>query len=118
MAVVISYARQDAAAVEALRRDIESAHRQVWIGLESGPDVEVGGLVVDEHHGGAGIGRLLMNEAETWARQQGCRRVRLRSNVVRTAAHEFYQRIAYTVCKTHYAFERILETPERTESAD
>jgi hypothetical protein len=31
MAVVISYARQDKAAVDVLRRDIESAHRQVWV---------------------------------------------------------------------------------------
>lgn len=31
MAVVISYARQDAAVVEELRRDIESARRQVWM---------------------------------------------------------------------------------------
>jgi hypothetical protein len=31
MAVFMSYARQDRAAVDALRRDIEFAHRETWI---------------------------------------------------------------------------------------
>ena len=91
-------------------------HLHVWVGLESGPDVEVGGLVVDERHRGAGVGRVLMKEAEEWARQRNCRRVRLRSNVARTAAHLFYQRIGYRIFKTQYAFEK--PTAERTELTD
>jgi GNAT superfamily N-acetyltransferase len=87
-------------------------HLHVWVGLESGPDIEIGGLVVDEQHRGAGVGRLLMKEAEDWARHQGCRRIRLRSNVVRTAAHAFYQRIGYRVFKTQYAFEKATEGTE------
>ena len=91
-------------------------HLHVWVGLESGPDVEIGGLVVDERHRGAGIGRVLMKEAEEWARQQNCRRVRLRSNVVRTAAHLFYQRIGYRIFKTQYAFEKAAEGTETEEA--
>ena len=83
-------------------------HVHIRQGLESGPDGEVGGLVVDERQRGAGIGRLLMEEAERWTRARGCTRLRLRSNVIRTGAHAFYQRIGYRICKTQYAFEKAL----------
>lgn len=83
-------------------------HLHVWHGVESGPDVELGGLVVDERHRGRGIGRLLMAEAERWGRERGCTRVRFRSNVIRTEAHAFYQRLGYRIGKTQYAFEKVL----------
>jgi GNAT superfamily N-acetyltransferase len=76
--------------------------------LETEPYVEVGGLVVDEGLRGHGIGRALMNRAEAWARERGCARVRLRSNVRRTGAHEFYRALGYSVLKTQYAFEKAL----------
>ena len=81
-------------------------HVHVWVGLESGPDVEIGGLVVDERARGTGVGRMLMAQAERWAAERGCARVRLRSNVIRTAAHAFYQRMGYRLFKTQYAFEK------------
>ena len=83
-------------------------HVHLWQGLESGPDGEIGGLVVDEGRRGAGVGRLLMQEAERWTRARGCTRLRLRSNVVRTGAHAFYQRLGYRIAKTQYAFEKVL----------
>jgi GNAT superfamily N-acetyltransferase len=81
-------------------------HLHVWQGLESGPDVELGGLVVDERRRGEGIGRMLMMEAERWARERGCSRVRLRSNVTRTEAHAFYESVGYEIFKTQYAFQK------------
>jgi len=65
---------------------------------------EVAGLVVDENHRGRGVGRVLMQQAERWAQERGCRSVRLRSNVLRSRAHVFYERLGYRVIKSQKAF--------------
>lgn len=70
--------------------------------------VEVAGLVVDEDHRGRGIGRLLMEQAEQWARQMDCKSVRLRSNVLREPAHAFYEGLGYRVTKVQKAFSKEL----------
>jgi GNAT superfamily N-acetyltransferase len=69
---------------------------------------EVGGLVVDENHRGRGIGRILMQHAEQWARGQGCEAVCVRSNVVRERAHIFYQGIGYDNIKSQRTFLKVL----------
>jgi GNAT superfamily N-acetyltransferase len=70
--------------------------------------VEVAGLVVDENHRGRGVGRLLMEHAEIWAREKNCKSVRLRSNVLRGAAHVFYERLGYRETKVQKAFQKEL----------
>jgi GNAT superfamily N-acetyltransferase len=72
------------------------------------PQVEIGGLVVDEGYRRCGVGRLLMERAECWARKKGCGVVHLRSNVVRKGAHIFYQRIGYSNVKTSRVFRKVL----------
>ena len=69
---------------------------------------EVGGLVVEEACRGGGVGRLLMQRAEQWAREHECRVVRLRSNVIRADAHAFYTRLGYTEFKTQKNFRKEL----------
>jgi GNAT superfamily N-acetyltransferase len=69
---------------------------------------EIGGLVVGESHRGQGVGQLLMQQAEEWARARGCRAVYLRTNVIRTDAHRFYERLGYTRIKTQHAFRKNL----------
>lgn len=69
---------------------------------------EIGGLIVDEDYRHCGVGRLLMHKAEEWAREKACRAVYLRSNVVRTDAHAFYEQIGYTLFKTSRAFRKVL----------
>ena len=86
-------------------------HLHVWRGVESGPDVEVGGIVVDERCRGEGVGRLLMDQAARWGAERGCSHVRLRSNVKRDGAHAFYQRIGFRIYKTQYAFEKQVGEP-------
>jgi GNAT superfamily N-acetyltransferase len=81
-------------------------HLYVYTTLESDPCVEVGGVVVDESARGRGVGRLLMIEAERWARLRSCSHVRLRSNAVRTDAHAFYERLGYRKVKTQFRFEK------------
>ena len=76
--------------------------------VESDPRAEVAGLVVDETQRGTGVGRLLMHSAEDWAREKGYTAVGLRSNIVRHAAHAFYQRIGYKIPKTQHVFQKDL----------
>jgi GNAT superfamily N-acetyltransferase len=70
---------------------------------------EIGGLVVGERYRGRGVGRSLMQHAESWARQQGCPSVYLRSNIIRSGAHEFYRRLGYSLIKSQYAFRKALK---------
>jgi GNAT superfamily N-acetyltransferase len=84
-------------------------HVQHALVLESGPWAEVAGLVVTERWRGRGVGRLLLEEAERWAAAHGHRAVRLRSNVIRKEAHEFYKRRGYQVLKTQLNFQKRLE---------
>ncbi len=76
--------------------------------LESDPWAEIGGLVVDHRFRGRGVGGTLMAAAEQWAREQGYTQVRLRSNVIRDAAHQFYRRLGYEVVKTQLNFRKRL----------
>jgi GNAT superfamily N-acetyltransferase len=67
---------------------------------------EIVGLVVEEALRGRGIGAALVGAAETWAASRGYSRIRVRSNVVRTGTHEFYERLGYVRAKTQLVFER------------
>jgi len=65
---------------------------------------EIEGLVVDDGVRGRGIGKIMMAFAETWASEHGCSHVYLRSNVIRDAAHRFYEGLGYHHIKTQKAF--------------
>jgi GNAT superfamily N-acetyltransferase len=75
----------------------------------TGLDAEIGGLIVDQEHRGRGIGRGLMKQAEAWAREKGCQAIRLRSNIIRTEAHEFYEQVGYAKVKTQWVFRKDLK---------
>ncbi|MBL7688048.1 MAG: GNAT family N-acetyltransferase [Bdellovibrionaceae bacterium] len=60
---------------------------------------DVAALVVDENYRGKGIGKLLLQEIEKWARQNKIKQIRLRSNSKRTDAHRFYLREGYQISK-------------------
>ena len=79
--------------------------------FESPGAAEIAGLVVDEASRGEGVGPRLLRAAEAWALARGCRRVRVRSNVVRERAHAFYEREGYAKVKVQQVFEKPL--PER-----
>jgi len=74
--------------------------------LESDRTAEIGGLVVASESRGRGIGRSLMDAAESWARARGYGQVRLGSNVLRAETHRFYQNLGYTIAKSHYRFQK------------
>lgn len=66
--------------------------REHWAG---GVDAYVGELVVTEDLAGHGVGRLLMERAEDWAREQGHTRLTLETGHGNVGAREFYARLGY-----------------------
>jgi GNAT superfamily N-acetyltransferase len=70
------------------------------------PYVEIGGLVVGEGERGQGIGPRLIGQACEWARELGCDRVGVHSNVVREDAHRFYEREGFVLEKRQGVFTR------------
>ena len=67
------------------------------------------GTVVDEGWRGQGIGRALLEAAEAWATQRGCRTMYVRSNIVRQEAHAFYRGLGYRQVKTSLTFTKSLQ---------
>lgn len=76
--------------------------------IHDDPRAEVLALVVDADYRSRGAGRALMRRAEEWARARGSIEVMLRSNIVRTRAHSFYEAIGYEVVKTSKTLRKIL----------
>jgi GNAT superfamily N-acetyltransferase len=74
--------------------------------LLSGEMAEIAALVVDETQRDHGIGAALVRAAERWAREHGFRQIRVRSNVIRTDAHRFYEREGYAPFKDQRVFEK------------
>ena len=81
--------------------------------LESPAHAEIGGLVVEENHRGSGVGTELMAAAERWAVAMGYTTVRVRSNVIREAAHRFYKRSGYSETKRQAVFVKDVGPPQR-----
>lgn len=76
--------------------------------LESERRCEILGLVIDPEHRGLGIGRRLVGAVEAWARERGLEQMAVRSNVVRTESHPFYERLGYARAKTQHAYRKRL----------
>jgi len=81
-----------------------------WIGasqaimIEVMPHCEINGLVIDEHHRGMGIGKLLIVRVKQWAKEKGNDKIGLHCNVKRTEAHLFYQHLGFTELKQQKNF--------------
>jgi len=76
--------------------------------LESGRRCEILGLVVDAVYRGQGVGRQLVAAVEEWAATRGLDQMVVRSNVVRTGSHPFYERLGYVRAKTQHAYRKQL----------
>ncbi|HTX17778.1 MAG TPA: GNAT family N-acetyltransferase [Bacteroidota bacterium] len=77
--------------------------------LEGGGFAEILGLVVASAHRRTGVGADLVRKAESWARENGCSRIRVRTNIVRSDAHAFYARLGYGLKKRQEVFDKKLE---------
>jgi len=83
-------------------------HVMMLTHLESGKFAEIVGLVVDEPHRGMGIGEALVRNAETWAASRECSTIVVRSNVLRTETHRFYEGLGYPVAKQQKVFKKLM----------
>lgn len=59
------------------------------------PSAVVEDVVVHPQRHGQGIGRALMNHAMRLAREAGCYKLALSSNIKRASAHAFYQSLGF-----------------------
>ena len=62
--------------------------------------------IVDEHHGGRGIGRALLAAMAEAAKEMGCKLIELDSGFHRERAHCFYESIGFA--KRAYMFSKDL----------
>jgi GNAT superfamily N-acetyltransferase len=76
--------------------------------LTSDPRAEITGLVVESGIRGAGVGQLLVERGETWAREKGLKTIGLHSNIVRERGHGFYLRLGYSISKSQKVFRKDL----------
>jgi ribosomal protein S18 acetylase RimI-like enzyme len=60
-------------------------------------------LVVAKEAQDLGIGRMLVEAAERWMREKGCKLVEVTSNDRRTAAHAFYRHLGYERTSMRFA---------------
>lgn len=79
--------------------------------LESEAFMEIEALVVDASARRQGVGRALISEVERWALGRGFPTIRVRSNVLRKEAHDFYPSVGFTRIKTQHTYEKHLGRP-------
>jgi GNAT superfamily N-acetyltransferase len=78
-----------------------------WI-LESEPNCEILGLVVDQDFRAQGVGRTLVAAVEAWATERGLASIRVRSNVARAESHPFYERLGFSRIKSQHVYRKPL----------
>ncbi|EEG10051.1 GNAT family N-acetyltransferase [Pseudogulbenkiania ferrooxidans] len=83
-------------------------HAFVLTLLEADPTVEIGGLVIGANWRGQGLGAMLLDAGEQWARQRGIASVSLRSAEHRHDAHRFYLRQGYQHVKNQLMLRKTL----------
>jgi GNAT superfamily N-acetyltransferase len=76
--------------------------------LESGNLPEITGLVVDESARESGIGKALVLKGEEWTRNMGYNKIRVRTNIIREEAHNFYKKIGFEEKKKQIIFQKEL----------
>ena len=69
---------------------IGCVHIFVDLRLAEGEAAEIATLVVSDKYRGCGIGQKLLANAQAWAEQQGLKVLKVRSNLIRERAHQFY----------------------------
>jgi GNAT superfamily N-acetyltransferase len=80
----------------------------VFRAVELDTFAEITGLIVDETLRSSGIGKILLDATEKWARHVGCTTISVHSNVTRDRAHRFYENNGFELLKTQRMFHKPL----------
>ncbi len=85
-------------------RLVGSAHLMVLrhLGRSLSRSGVVEGVIVDPEYRRAGVGAALMRAAAEAAREAGCYKLDLTSNLARAGAHRFYSRLGWR--RSHYGY--------------
>jgi GNAT superfamily N-acetyltransferase len=83
-------------------------HVEHRFSLEGGDRAELMGLVVDSRARRHGLGRELVDVAESWARTRGLPAVTVRSNAARELSHPFYEALGYSREKTQHVYRKVV----------
>ena len=84
------------------------AHGALLPLLEDEGSAQLLALVVDEAHRGHGLGGRLVAAIEAWAEAAGAARIVVRSNIVRTRTHTFYENLGFGRTKIQLTFSKPL----------
>jgi GNAT superfamily N-acetyltransferase len=74
--------------------------------VESDPFVEIGGMVVSSEYRRKGIGKKLVFELQNWSEKHAVSKLRVRCNVNRLDAHNFYENLKFIETKTQKVFDK------------
>lgn len=126
LAAVLGYPADPAVMSQRLQRVLPREDQRVFLAEDAGPRpcgwltahgfdtlvagfrVQITGLVVADTHRRQGVGRMLVKEAEAWAKEIGAEAVVVFSNVKRTESHSFYPALGYTNTKTEAVYRKNL----------
>lgn len=67
------------------------------------------GIAVDEDYKHQGIGHMLMNAVEAWAKESNAKGIRLVSGITRTTAHKFYENCGFSEGKQQINYKKFFE---------
>jgi len=73
--------------------------------IESKPFIEIGGLVVYENYRGKGIGKKLVERIKQWCLEKQISTLRVRSQIKRKEAHQFYLNNGFKEIKEQKIFQ-------------
>ncbi|MGL6257915.1 GNAT family N-acetyltransferase [Vibrio sp. WXL210] len=76
--------------------------------LGTGYKGEITALVVDTRLRQHGIGKVLVNAAEQWAKSNELKHLVVRSNIDRNESHRFYSRTGFTFTKTAHNYQKLV----------
>jgi GNAT superfamily N-acetyltransferase len=75
----------------------------------SEPFAEIVGFIIDKEFRSQGLGSGLLSHAEKWAKSQGYRLLRIRSNVIRKNTSSYYGKRGYDLVKKQNVFVKSIE---------